>query len=86
MPTIESGVISKAIVLGHKTIFIKTDAALFNGFSGCGLWTEDSLVGMAIFILKNRNDHSNYNRHNFSYTISFILDLIEGTQSEQLIS
>lgn len=86
MPTIETGIVSKAISLGHRTIFIKTDAALFNGFSGCALWTENSLIGMAIFILKNKNDHANYNRHNFSYTISFILDLLQQNKNQQLIS
>lgn len=38
MPTIESGVISKIINIGHKNVFIKTDVALFNGFSGSALW------------------------------------------------
>ena len=76
MPTIETGVISKIISLGHKNVFLKTDAAMFNGFSGCGVWLGSNLIGMAVFILKNKNGGSNYNRHNFSYTFEFIEKLL----------
>lgn len=40
LPTLQKGIISK--VIGHQNvnIFIKTDALLYNGFSGCGIWTE----------------------------------------------
>lgn len=69
MPTIEAGVVSKVINVGHRSIFLKTDAALYNGFSGCAVWLGNQIIGMAIFILKNKNNQSNFNRHNFSYTI-----------------
>jgi hypothetical protein len=38
LPTIESGIISKVICLGNEMVFIRTDANLYNGFSGCGIW------------------------------------------------
>ncbi len=40
MPTVESGIISKVINLGGSNVFIKTDASLYNGFSGCGIWIK----------------------------------------------
>lgn len=76
MPTIESGIVSKVVNVGHNSVFLKTDAALFNGFSGCGVWLGNRIIGMAIFILKNKNNESNFNRHNFSYTIEFIEKLL----------
>jgi hypothetical protein len=65
------------ISLGNSIVFIKTDANLYNGCSGCGVWYEMSLIGMAVFILKNKNNQSNFNRHNFSYSLRFIMDLIK---------
>lgn len=38
MPTIEVGIVSKIIKLGDSLVFLKTDASLYNGFSGCGIW------------------------------------------------
>lgn len=42
---------------------------LYSGFSGSGLWLFNNLIGMAVFILKNKNSNSKYHKHNFSYTI-----------------
>lgn len=74
------------IQLGNQNVFIKTDAILYNGFSGCGIWIGDHLIGMAIFILKNKTNHSNFNHHNFSYHIEFILDLLQKDNNEYLTS
>lgn len=78
MPTIEAGIVSKLIILGTTCVFIKTDASLYNGFSGCGIWLKDKLIGMAVFILKNKNSNSMFNRHNFSYSTDFIFKLLDG--------
>ena len=86
MPTIETGIVSKIVNIGYNSIFIKTDAALFNGFSGCGVWQGHRIIGMAIFILKNKSNQSNFNRHNFSYTIEFIEKLLNSGAKEMLIS
>lgn len=86
MPKLEFGIISKVINLGHADVFIKTDAALYNGFSGSGVWLGENLIGMAVFILKNKKSESNYNRHNFSYTYEFIEKLLSQKNSEELIS
>jgi hypothetical protein len=63
--------------LQNLNVFIKTDASLYNGFSGCGIWYGKKLIGMAVFILKNKNNNSNFNKHNFSYTIDFIFHLLD---------
>ena len=52
MPKIELGIISKIINLGYSNVFIKTDATLYNGFSGSGVWLGNNIIGMAVFILK----------------------------------
>lgn len=82
MPTIENGIVSKVINLGNRSTFIKTDAVLYNGFSGCGIWMGAQLIGMAVFILKNKTNHSNFNHHNFSYSVNFILELLNKDMSE----
>jgi len=55
-------------------VFLKTDARLYSGFSGCGIWKRN-MIGMAVFILKNQTTNSHHNRHNFSYTVDFIDEL-----------
>lgn len=77
-PTVAVGVVSKVISIGNKDIFMKTDAKLYSGFSGCGIWKEE-MVGMAVFILKNKTTNSHHNRHNFSYTSDFI-ELLRKTE------
>lgn len=67
-------------------VFLKTDAAMYNGFSGSGVWQGQKLIGMAIFILKNKHTSSAFNRHNFSYTIEFINKLLSGGNGSELIS
>jgi len=60
------------IKFNHLYVFFKTDANLYNGFSGCSIWQNNLHIGTAVFILKNKNTSTNYNRHNFSYGIEFI--------------
>jgi hypothetical protein len=38
LPTIARGVVSKIIEIGNLNLFLKTDAKLYSGFSGCGIW------------------------------------------------
>ena len=77
MPSLERGVISKKLKINNDVVFLKTDAAMYNGFSGSGVWLNEKLIGMAIFILKNKNGNSAYNRHNFSYTLDFVRKLLK---------
>lgn len=51
----------------------KTDASLYNGFSGCAIWAEAIQIGMAVFCIKNTNTSSHLAKQNFSYVTSFIL-------------
>lgn len=74
LPTIQRGCISKVINTNAEPTFIKTDANLYNGYSGCGIWQNQQLVGMAIFILKNKSNSLNYNNHNYSYLREYIED------------
>lgn len=67
-------------------VFIKTDACLYNGFSGCGIWLKEKLIGMAVFILKNKNNNSIFNQHNFSYSVDFIAKLLDPSSKEYLSS
>jgi hypothetical protein len=62
--------ISKIIHLNNESIYIKTSANLYNGFSGSGIWTKDGLAGMAVFIIKNGNNSLSY--HNYSYSMNFL--------------
>ncbi len=41
---------------------------------------------MAVFILKNKNTNSSFNRHNFSYSLSFILRLLDKNDKDYLVS
>lgn len=56
-------------------MFIKTDAHLCNGFSGCGIWSELGLIGMAVFIVVN--GRKKLYSHNYSYTLKFLESEVE---------
>jgi hypothetical protein len=70
LPTLQKGIISKTVKHGNANIFIKTDAHLCNGFSGCGIWSDAGLVGMAVFIVVNGRTKLYW--HNYSYTVEFL--------------
>lgn len=70
LPTLQKGIISKNIKHNNTSIFLKTDAHLSNGFSGCGIWSEKGLLGMAVFIVVNGQMKLFW--HNYSYTSKFL--------------
>jgi hypothetical protein len=72
LPTILRGIISKRMELQSELILFRTDANLYHGFSGCGIWRGNNHIGMAVFIIKNTTTFCQLNKHNFSYCRSFI--------------
>lgn len=70
LPTLQKGVISKVIRDQDTNVFVKTDALLYNGFSGCGVWAEEGLVAMAVFIIAHGKKKMAW--HNYSYTADFL--------------
>jgi hypothetical protein len=72
LPTIMRGIISKTITINSTLVAFKTDANLYHGFSGCGIWRGHSHIGMAVFIIKNITTLSHLTKHNFSYSSSFL--------------
>lgn len=73
LPTIMRGIISKVIEVGSQLVVFKTDANLYHGFSGCGIWSGNHQQGIAVFIVKNITTFSQLLKHNFSYSASFVL-------------
>ena len=74
------------ISINNHLIYIKSDLKLYSGFSGSGLWFDDKIIAMAVFILKNKNSNSKYHKHNFSYTIEFIDGIINRGKKELVVS
>jgi hypothetical protein len=70
LPTLHKGILSKLIHFESLPVFIKTDALLFNGFSGCGVWSEKGLLAMAVFIVVN--GRRKMAGHNYSYTVEML--------------
>lgn len=70
LPTLQKGVVSKVIRHRESSVFIKTSAHLSNGFSGCGIWSSQGLVGMAVFIVLNGTKKLLW--HNYSYSCQFL--------------
>lgn len=82
------GVISKVVMHDQLTIFVKTDASLFNGFSGCGIWDKERagrFVGMAVFILKHKHSLLSYHKQNFSYSSEFIAHMLRDSHDDELV-
>jgi hypothetical protein len=67
-----TGIVSKTLAIDSEIIMFKTDASLYNGFSGCSIWSEDHQLGMAVFCIKNVSTYNQLYKQNFSYLFRFI--------------
>lgn len=61
----------------------KTDASLYNGFSGGAIWTDNLPIGMAIFIIKNTTTFNQLYKQNFCYLTSFLFKVFNHSLEEQ---